>query len=105
MTDRELERILQEEPDEAKVAEAVREYRQERRNSLIYYEDKQFICDLLCATLRATRDQHDLKQLVYDRRGVDDEMVTVVYENGGTSVNVSMDSGIAMIRDILKALS
>lgn len=103
MTDREIERILQEEPDEAKVAEAVKEYRQERR--LGFYEDKQAICDLLCAALKATRDQRDLKSLVYHRQGPDDEMVSIIWDNGGTSVNVSMDSGIAMIRDILKALS
>lgn len=100
MTDREIERILQEEPDEAKVIEAVKEYRQERR-----FEDKQLICDLLLTTLKATRDQHDLKNLIYQRTSPDDEMVSIVWENGGTSVNVSMDSGIAMIRDILRAIS
>ena len=62
-------------------------------------------CDLLCEALKATRDQHDLKNLVYHREGTDDELVSIVWENGGTSVNVSMDSGIAMIRDILKAIS
>jgi hypothetical protein len=103
MTDRELEKILQEEPDEAKVAAAVNEYRQERRS--LFYEDKQLICDLLTEALKATRDQHDIKHLVYHRMGRDDEMVSIVYENGGTSVNVSMDSGIAMIRDILRAIS
>jgi hypothetical protein len=31
-------------------------------------------------------------------------MVTLAYEGGGTSVNVALDSGIAMIRDILRAI-
>lgn len=103
MTDRELEKILQEEPDEAKVAAAINEYRQERRER--FYEDKQEICNLLAKALKATRDQRDLKALVYNSLGPDNEMVSIVYENGGTSVNVSMDSGIAMIRDILRAIS
>lgn len=99
MTDREIERILHEEPDEAKVMQAVREYRAER------IEDKQFICDLLTQTLNATRDLRDLVSLEYQRRGSDDEIVAIIYENGTKLVNVSMDSGIAMIRDILKAIS
>lgn len=103
MTDREIERILQEEPDEAKVIEAVKEYRQERR--LHFYEDKQFICDLLVKTLNATRDQRDLVRMDYQRRGDGDEVVYVIYESGRKAVNVSLDSGIAMIRDILKAIS
>lgn len=103
MTDREIERILQEEPDEAKVIEAVKEYRQERR--LRFYEDKQMICDLLCTALNATRDQRDLVRMDYQRRGDGDEVVYVIYESGCKAVNVSLDSGIAMIRDILKAIS
>ena len=98
MTEREMERIIREEPDEKKVLAAFRKYNAER------LEDKQLICDLLCKALQATRDQHDLKSLTYHETGPDDEMVTVAWENGGTSVNVSMDSGIAMMRDILKAL-
>ena len=103
MTDREIEKILQEEPDEAKVAAAVHEYRQEHRER--FFEDKQMICYLLTDALKATRDQHDLKKIVYNRRGQDDEIVSIIYENGSKNVNVSMDSGIAMIRDILRAIS
>lgn len=102
MTDREIERILQEEPDEAKVIEAVKEYRQERR--LRFYEDKQMICDLLCTALNATRDQRDLLRLEYQRRGADDEVVNIIYEHGCRTANVSMDSGVAMMRDILRAI-
>ena len=98
ISDREMERILREEPDEAKVMAAVREYRAQQ------VENKQLICDLLCATLQATRDQHDLKSLTYQELDEDTQHVTIAWENGGTSVNVSLDSGISMIRDILKAL-
>lgn len=99
MTEATLERILQTEPDEEKVAQAVREYREQ------YYrageEDKQKICNLLCITLKATRSQSDLQVLIYHPES---EMVTIAYSEGGTSVNVACDSGIAMIRDILRAM-
>lgn len=101
MTDREMERILLEEPDEAKVWLAVAEYRKAYMKGR---ENKQRICDLLCAALKATRDQQDLQSLTYHYNGPDDQMVTIAWSEGGTSVNVTADSGIAMIRDILKAL-
>lgn len=101
MNDKQLEQILQEEPDEAKVWQAVVEYRKAYMQGR---ENKQRICDLLCAALKATRDQQDLQSLTYHYNGPDDQMVTIAWSEGGTSVNVSMDSGIAMIRDILKAL-
>lgn len=68
-------------------------------------ENKREICNLLCETLKATRDQEDLMALKYkkDKSGL--ELVTVIYNGGGTRViNVTMDSGVAMIRDILKSL-
>lgn len=101
MNDKQLEQILQEEPDEAKVWQAVTEYRKAYMKGR---ENKQRICDLLCAALKATRDQQDLHSLTYHFNGPDDQMVTIAWSNGGTSVNVSADSGIAMIRDILRAI-
>ena len=102
MTERELEHILATEEEEYKVLEAVQQYRAERRRTV---ENKQRICDLLCATLKETRNQYDLQSIVYHYNSPDDQMVTLAYSEGGTPVNVSMDSGIAMIRDILKAIS
>ena len=58
-----------------------------------------------CVALRATRDQHDLKEIVYRQMSEDNEIVTLFYENGRKQfVNVSMDSGVAMIRDILRGV-
>lgn len=69
-----------------------------------FHEDKQTICDLLCETLKATRGQNDVKALKYEILDNDDERVTIEYEHGGSRlVNVSMDSGVAMIRDIMRA--
>ena len=64
-------------------------------------EDKQVILDLLCRTLQATRDQHDLKALIYDE---DSEEVMICWEGGNGVVNVALDSGIAMISDVLRAI-
>lgn len=65
-------------------------------------EDKQNICNLLLITLQATRSASDVVSIVYDN---DSEIVTVTFESGGhRKVNVGMDSGTAMIRDIMKNL-
>lgn len=64
-------------------------------------ENKQKILDLLLPALKATRDQYDLEELRFDP---DKEVVDVVYENGVLHVNVACDSGIAMIRDVLRAI-
>jgi hypothetical protein len=64
-------------------------------------EDKQRILDLLCETLHATRAQYDLQDLRYN---AEKDTVLAVYENGAIEVNVAMDSGIAMIRDVLRAI-
>lgn len=62
-------------------------------------EDKQKILDTLLIPLRETRALHDLCFLEYDW---DREVVVATFENGFTkTANVAMDSGIAMIRDLL----
>ncbi|MBR2995437.1 MAG: hypothetical protein IKF45_01880 [Lachnospiraceae bacterium] len=69
-------------------------------------EDKQRICDLLLPVLQATRDLYDLQKLVYSRINEYDEIVTATFANGYEKrANVSMDSGIAMIRDICRQIS
>lgn len=68
-------------------------------------EDKQNICDLLCKTLQATRNHEDLISLTYQKLGNGGETVMVRWEGGSRRINVSMDSGEAMIRDILKYIN
>lgn len=69
------------------------------------FEDKQMICNKLLEALRLTRQFEDLKSLVYVRESDDCETVTAIFEQGSTKeINVSLDSGAAMIRDILRAL-
>ena len=65
-------------------------------------EDKQKICDLLTVTLQATYNASDLVSLVYDG---EKEIVTATFVGGGKYIiNVALDSGTAMIRDIMKRM-
>lgn len=65
-------------------------------------ENKQKICDLLLITLQATSNAADVLSLIYDEES---ETVTVTFLSGGKRVvNVAMDSGTAMIRDIMANL-
>ena len=69
-------------------------------------EDKQKICDELCRTLQLTRKQSDLISLTYSRdKQRDMEFVTVLWITGASRrINVSWDSGTAMIRDIMRTI-
>lgn len=61
-------------------------------------ENKQDILDFLLPALQWTRACEDLCSLVYDE---EKEVVTATFANGSRKINVAMDSGIAMIRDVL----
>lgn len=66
-------------------------------------EDKQKICDLLLPALQATRELHDLAGLKYD---AECELVIAVFGSRYKRVaNVAADSGVAMIRDILRQIT
>ena len=68
-------------------------------------EDKQKICDLLLATLQATRLYSDLESLTYvtpEQPHRYDSYVEARFTDGGKRIiNTSMDSGFVMIRDII----
>ena len=65
-------------------------------------ENKRTICSLLLKTLQATDNAHDLVSLEYN---AERESVTAIFASGGTrDINVAMDSGTAMIRDIMNHL-
>ena len=64
-------------------------------------EDKQAICTALCKALQLTRSGSDISAIRYNAEG---EYVTVYYTTGHININVALDSGMAMIRDILKGL-
>ena len=65
-------------------------------------ENKQAICDKLLEALKMTRNLYDLVYLKYFS---DNQTVNAHFGNGTVkTVNVAMDSGTAMIRDIIKAI-
>ena len=66
-------------------------------------EKKQEICDRLLPALQKTRALNDLKDLYY--RVDPKEEVWAVFRDGSCrKVDVTADSGIAMIRDIIRAI-
>lgn len=70
---------------------------------MAYTENKQEICDLLLKALQATRNLSDLDDLMYLRPHEDFEIVIATFSNGHQKkINVSLDSGTAMIRDIMR---
>ena len=65
-------------------------------------ENKQEICNRLAYALMATRSFHDLAYLEYDPKT---ETVKAVFNSGhAKTANVCMDSGSAMILDIIKQI-
>ena len=65
-------------------------------------EDKQKILDLLLPSLQATRNLHDLIGLDYDEES---ETVIATFNNGYQKrANVAMDSGTAMICDVIRQI-
>lgn len=69
-------------------------------------EDKQAILDALTEALKITRNQNDLRSLkYYEDQEKDVQIVMVTWQNGATKfINVTMDSGTAMIRDVMKCI-
>lgn len=69
-------------------------------------EHHEEICAMFGALLRFTRDYGDLESLEYlssEREDVAFDCVLVKWKNGYTkSINVNMDSEVAMLVDILK---
>lgn len=69
------------------------------------HEDKARICEALVPVLQMTRNYHDLVSLRYEKPGDYTEVVVGTYANGTElTAHVSMDSGEAMIRDIMRQI-
>ena len=66
-------------------------------------ENKQLICDLLLDAIRQTRAGDDITALRFIE---EEETVHVDFESGkdGRIINVALDSGWAMIKDIVKQI-
>lgn len=69
-------------------------------------ENKQTICDWFTAALVHTRQCRDLMLLTYEKNEeTQEETVTAHFPGETVKINVTIDSGIAMMKDILRALS
>lgn len=69
-------------------------------------ENKELICKELAKVVRLTRAGSGIATMKYKRYTDCEEEVIIYYDNDYIKkVNVSMDSGIAMIRDICKAIN
>jgi hypothetical protein len=65
-------------------------------------EDKAKITKALLPVLQMTRNLYDLVDLEYMQPGPDEEYVIATFNNGATKkVNVHMDSGTALILDVV----
>ncbi len=73
----------------------------EKANKPSCLDDKEALCGLLCKVLQKTRGAADLVSLTYDSES---EIVTAAFVGGTNRINVAMDSGMAMIRDIVNHL-
>ena len=68
-------------------------------------EDKKEIIDGLFQVLLRTRACHNLISLGYGKTPAGDEVVTADFENGYViDIDVTADSGCAMILDVVKRL-
>ena len=68
-------------------------------------ENRQEICDRLLETLKATRYYKNLRALTYVRTATGSEIVIAEWGKGRQQeINVTMDSGVAMVRDIVREL-
>ena len=67
-------------------------------------ENHQVICMLLCLTLRETRQYSDLESLDYAKKGEGRYVIARFVNGSSRKITVTMDSGIAMIKDILRHL-
>ena len=64
-------------------------------------ENKGLIVMELCALLKYTRAGEDIKDLIYDG---EHETVEIIGDSYRTIVNVACDSGIALIKDVLRKI-
>ena len=67
-------------------------------------ENYQVICNWLCGALQRTRQFDDLESLEHIQEGEERYVVANFDGNCTKRIRVTMDSGIAMIKDVIKHL-
>ena len=70
---------------------------------MYFYEDKEEIIKWLLATLKLTVAGVGLNDIRYEQLTNGDEIAVLIYDNEyRKTVNISCDSGVALMRDILR---
>lgn len=67
-------------------------------------EDKKAIVAALLPVIQMTRNGSDVTGMLYVVKDARETVVTTFNDDSHIGINVTMDSGTAMIRDICKAL-
>ena len=69
------------------------------------YKNKQEILNALCHVLKLTSNAADVESISYEKTDGGMEYANVLFEGGGKrKINISMDSGTAMIHDVMQNL-
>lgn len=72
---------------------------------LYFYENKEVITQALFQALKTTVEGVNMAEMKYQQLGNGDELVTIIYDNGyRKTVNVSCDSGVALMKDVLREI-
>lgn len=72
---------------------------------LYFYENKEYIIQMLLAALKYTVAGVDIDQIRYEQLSNGEEFAIIIFANGcHKPVNITADSGLALMRDILRAL-
>lgn len=67
-------------------------------------ENKELIVERLLPVLQLTRDGEGIADMRYSKTKYDETVYIFFADGSQTDVNVSMDSGTALIRDITRAI-
>lgn len=72
---------------------------------LYFYENKAIITQALFNALKTTAEGVNIAEMNYQQLTNGDELVTIIYDNGyRNTINVSADSGVALMRDVLRGI-
>lgn len=86
--------------------ERLNENERRKHEAAVFREDKVKITEAMEAFLKQTRAGCDIVSLEYVRHSGYDEIIRIEWLDGSIQpVNVTADSGIAMLKDVLHAIS
>ena len=72
---------------------------------MYFYENKEYVLQMLLATLKYTIAGVDIAEIRYEQISNGEEFAIIVFTNGSHKpVNITADSGLALMRDVLRAI-